>query len=716
MNVKNRKNIIIGIVILLIMCVFFLYKSTKNPVYIEYINFGEECDKAFPVADSDCTLEQEFAVPYKMFYGVGFTIGTYDRENNSRYEVTIIDKNTNKEITKFTFNSSEVKNNNVYELILDKPIKVDTTHTYSAIIKTKSKVDEKNCIGFWADEVKENLLCAGDLYYNGEKQNANLCMNVYGGNANTFGILFTFVCEIYVMTLILYIAYLYYNKKNIKNNDFVLGGLLGIIVFGLLAMFTKQSIFCDEIDNMICGMLLSKGKIIYNDYYTQHTPVAYWLCGIFALLKAGSIEQFRLIYYILMSFIYVLLYFRHKDNFGKLKMMLLPIIQVVFGIVLAKEFTMILSDNIQAICMTALVLEFLQYWKDGKLDWKRAIIISLSIFCSFGSAFVSIYSIFALFVGVLIKEIIYWKNDGKVTFSLCVKRYWKLITACLLPFVIAMIYFIATNSLMNAYEQAFRFNTEVYSYYTKFGSNKIEPFFTGIRNFIRIIPDQIYNIEKATEVTESVVRLVVDIGVLIGIVNLIKRNNKLEAITLLFFIAFGFVRCTLRGFHATAPWSTLLTICLILFDFKILNKKQCKLATFLLIILSIFVSSIYFTKGVESLFNTKKPVSLTEQRIIQNTSDGDEIFLDCFLCESTYLIYKDRLPVNRCGYILPWYMDWYEMDTIDDLREKQPKMAIYNHDMEVWKNKDFSNYIKEYMEENYEKLIDGYDSLWIKKN
>lgn len=715
MNKKNKNLILVAVIALMIICAFMLYKATKKVVYIEYIKAGQNCDDVLEMNNNDFVIEQEFTIPYKMFYGLGFAIGTYGRENNSRYEMIIMDKTTNQQIVSYEFNTSKAKDNEFYEIILDSPVEVDNTHQFSVILKAKTIVNFENGIAFYADknsEIKENT---GNLYYNNSPHDSTLCMNIYGGNSNTFWIIFTLGCEIYVVGLIVYILYLYISKKSIRQNPFVQAGLLGIVVFSMLSVFSSKINFTDEVDNIIGGMLINRGKIIYVDYYTQHTPFAYFLCAFFAIFQAGSIEQFRLMYYVLIAFAYIGLYLRHKGNFGKTKMFLLPIIQIAFGVLLTTETTMILSDNIQAICMIALTLEFLQYLKDEKLDWKRSIIVSLSIFCSFGSAFVSVYAIFAICLGVFIKEIIYWGNNKSISFKKCVNRYWKLIISCVIPFAIALVYFVATHSLVEFYEQSFKFNTEVYSYYLKngFGSNVIQPFVIGIANFIKIIPGAIESIFEKEDIITCLVKIIIDVAILIILTNMIRKKEYLKAIVIAMFISFGFTR-TNESFHSITAWAIMLTVILVYCDFHNMNTVQKTVSKVVFIIVAIFMIGSYMDKSMYFLFSKETPISALDQKVIQETSEGEEIFFDIYSNSSVYLIYKNRLPINRLGFILPWYMDWYELDTIDDLMTKRPRVVVYDEELKAWEISGYDDYLRKYLHENYEQTSET-KKVWLLK-
>ncbi len=712
MNKKQKIWIGLSSIVILILCIFMLYKATKKVTYIEYIKVGKNCEDILAMHDNNFVIEQEFKIPYQMFQGVGLAIGTYGRENNSRYEVIIMDKTANKELASFEFNTSQAKDNEFYDLMLDSAIPIDNTHQFSLIIKAKTRVNYENFVAFYADKNAEN---SENLYYNGNLYTADLCMNVYGGNTNTFWLLFTFGCEAYILALLIYILQLYKNQKSIMKNGLVQAGILGIVVFALLAVFTGMETFCDEVDNLIGGMLIQKGHILYVDYYTQHTPFAYLLCAIFSLFQAGSVMQFRFIYYVIIAFAYMGLYLRHKEHFGKGKMALLPILQIGLGLFIGKQTVMLLSDNIQAICMIALILEFLQYLKDEKLDWKRCSIVSISIFCGFTSAFVSIYAIFAVCLGVLLKEILYWMRHKSISFKNLFQRYWKLVIACAIPFVILLGYLVATHSLVAFYKQAFKFNTEVYSYYLKdgFGSNVLQPFFIGITNFVQLIPNAIQKIATGKEVVHSFMNIILEASFILILINMARKKEWIKAIILPLIVSFCFTR-TNESFHSIAAWASLLTLVLIYTDLDKMTKTQKLASQTVIAVVIICIAGNYMKYSTTYLFKKAQPITGLDQKVISETSDGEEIFYDIYSNSSVYLIYKNRFPINRLGFILPWYMDWYELDTIDDLINKRPRVVLYDEDLKAWEISGYDDYLKKYLHENYEQTEET-KKIWLLK-
>lgn len=685
-------------IIIIIVDILCLKCFSKKPVYIEYEAVGENCISSLEMTDNNFLIEQEIHIPYEMFKGISVRIGNFGRENNSRYELQVIDTTENKQIAEFEFNTSSARDDKDYELMLDSPKKIDSNHEYKVLIRAKSPVNSENGVAFYVDNYSEKDL---EFKYNGVPYNANLCMNVYGGNSNSFWTIFTLICEINFSAYIIYVGYLFIKKKNIKSNSIIQSGALGIILFSILSCFIRMETFCDEIDNMLGGMLINRGYKLYVDYKTQHTPIAYFMCAIFGIFNPTSVEQFRLIYYFIVSLLYSLLYLRHKDSFGKINMAILPIVQISFGLLLANESVTLISDNLQAISLTAMFLEFLQYLKDQKIDWKRSIIISLCICFSFGAAFVSAYAIAAIVLGVFIKEIIYWKEKKSISLLSIIKRYLKLFILCLIPFVVVLGYTIFTHSLTEMYEQAFVFNREVYSTYLSdgLGSNIFQPFFIGIRNFLQIIPNSIQNIAQNEQVLIELEKIFLGLYILIIFIKMISKKEYLKAFTAFIFISFGFTR-TSEPFHEISAWFAIIVLAIIDTDFRKINDFK-SLENFIFAIFVLISISSCFGKISEYVFKQQEPISVLEKQVIDNTEEGEKIFYDAFSYSSLYFMYKNRIPMNKLVYMLPWYFDWFELDTINELINEKPKLVIYNEEVKAWNISGYDDYFRKVLHENY---------------
>ena len=179
-----------------------------------------------------------------------------------------------------------------------------------------------------------------------------------------------------------------------------------LMCFGLLFAFRNISVFLDEYDNIVGGMTVAKGLDVYQGYYSQHTPLMYYLCAIFRLLGANGLLSFRIYFYIFLSACFTAIYIRYNKIFGKKMMILFPIILITSYSLTDMTFShMILSDQVQAIALSVLFLEWFQYLKTKVFNISNAIMLSIGIFCSIGVAFVSIYFVAIVCIAIAIMEI-----------------------------------------------------------------------------------------------------------------------------------------------------------------------------------------------------------------------------------------------------------------------------------------------------------------------
>ena len=130
------------------------------------------------------------------------------------------------------------------------------------------------------------------------------------------------------------------------------------------------------------------------------------------------------------------------------------------------------------------------------------------------------------------------------------------------------------------------------------------------------------------------------------------------------------------------------------------------------VIITIILISIYAKSVGSNLLYEQQPISEIESRIIALTNDNEKIFLNAWNMDSIYISYKTRYPVNRACYILPWYMDWYEQDTIDDLNTNNPNIVVYNPDQEVWGYKYYSNAFSTELKKNYKQFSENPEEGW----
>ena len=365
------------------------------------------------------------------------------------------------------------------------------------------------------------------------------------------------------------------------------------------------------------------------------------------MLGAGSVEQFRLSYYIFECIIWIIVYIRHKDYFGAKKMALLPIMEVIFiYCVVPIEGIRILSDSFEGLMFVLLILEFLRYYKDRTLKLDRSIIISISVWASFGAAFISVYAMF--FVGVLFicLEIAYLIKN-RIGIKGFFSRYYKLIISLIVPPILAIIYFAANDALGIAFRQFYTFNTEIYSKYTGVGSNGIiQPFGDAINNVFEFFAQNFVLIITASSSVDVVVRFVLMTFAACIIVRLLERKRVIEGIALATIAIFSASRTEgAYEFHGLAAWYMVILIVVLFVD--VLFGKKKRISKPLVVVTGIVLSSTFF---ITMVTNVLYPIQLSstpaEAEIVQISKEFEnkDIYIDASAdgCDSIYLYYKGQ--------------------------------------------------------------------------
>lgn len=709
---KGKIKYIFALIFLVVFFVIGIWCSNTKLTYLEYTNVNEKADSYIVLEENGKELRQEFIMPYGIIDSVSFQLGTFGRDNNSEWGF-VLSNSSGKVLYKDTFNAIKFEDNGYYRHKLDKRIKVNKGEKYSFTI-TANDVTALSSLAFCVSNGNNNPNTL--LTQNGEIVDSSLCFKIYGGDVDYWWHGLTLVIFLYFLIVLFRLYYDEKTNKAFREDKILMGLLLGGIVFLLRFTFANNGSFTDENDNLRGAMVIADGGVLYRDYVTQHTPVMYYLCSIFALLGADSIEQFRLPYYIFESIIWILLFFRHKDFFGQKKMYILPVLEAIcISSLVSPQGYQVFSDGFEGLMFVVLLLEFIRYYKERTLKWDRSIIISLSIWGSFGSIFVSAYALFFLAMIVTVLEIEYLIKN-KLNPKGIIVRYYRFLISLVIPPIAGIIYFKANHSLRLAVDQFYFFNRKVYPKYIGMGEKIIQPFVNGVQNFFEIISGNFNQIITASASNITILQLVL-ILLATGIVIFLICKKK-YAISLALFLTMVFSATRGYGFHGLAAWYVIVLIISIFGD-SLLEKTK-KIGMPLLGIFAIILASTYFIAVGNNILYEQESVSELENRVVEMTANGEnkDIYIDTYSCDSLYLYYKGCKPVNPATYMLPWYMDWYEKWDVDALLERKPQVVVYNEDRDTWGMTHYNNVFDNELKKNYFRLGDeGWKySVWVKKD
>lgn len=710
---KNKIFITLSTAIFIIITIAWLtglQNAFQQPDYRDGYNISISDGYLCVVNRMNQKIEQNFEVPYDdTLEGLSLQIGTFSGDSRSQWKAEISEVKTGQQIYEGVFDARDIKDNQYYN-ILSHSIEVEKNKKYILVI-SPVRLDNKWGLAFYADDKgKQGHFTGGenDASFDLAMKTCSIVDN-NGFWARIYIAAYLYVLIIFVRSWVLYKKRVPWYRDKIVQTMFLM-----LVYCFLLQGILNISPFTDENDNIRGGMLIAQGKVIYRDYITQHMPFMYYLCGIFALMGAGSIPQFRLLFYIFCAGIIGFIYFRNGEKFGKIRICLFAILHPAVMYTLHASYGLrILSDNIMALGMAVLLLEYLDYRKTFKIDLGRSLTVAAAVYVSFGCAFLSAYPISVIVIGVIITETAQFRKSGQPV-SFYVKRYRALFLSCLIPFILTAAYFLVNHTLSLAYEMAFLFNTEVYSKYNGLGSAKLEPFINGVKNYFSMI---VYTIRTiSTQYTERcVLELLILLIIAVCIGKGLRKKEYFTRVSEFLFLCLCFTRDSEMGdFHAAPFWCVALLIAFLDIGFgenqKIVEKQAFAMAA----ILGVLTYMPYIATLKENIFSDHTvEINDWERFVVTNTEEDDSILMDCFRYESLYLQYKGIDIVNTLPYFLPWYMEWYQEDTIEELRENQPVFVLYDPQSTVWDITGFMEDLRKQVDKDY--ILDEKTGIYIRK-
>lgn len=690
---------------------YFLFISNRL-TYVEtnYLSFSPD---NYITINSNTNLQQKFTMPYDLLKGISIKIGTFARDNNSKWKITVTNS-LGDLVFNESFNASEVQDGSYFIVDLERPVQVHSGEEYFLNIIPKS-VNSQTSLAFYTSAKDDAIYKDYTASVDNIDTDRVLSMAVIGGNKDVWWNFAYIVLTFFLIAF--YLRFLTIKARGLRlKDDLILRAFcLTVIILILCLPFTRSSVsvFTDEFDNIRGGTLISNGEVLYRDYVTQHTPFTYYLCGVFAAFGAKSVQQFRLCFLALYMFFCFIGYLRYSTKFGVRRMFVFPIIATVVDFTIIGVFTQqVLSDNVQRVCMSFLLLEFLLYLREHSLNWGNCIIISIAVWASISSAFISIYALFIIFIGVVIIDIRYWRNNV-VSIKRLLNHYYKLVVCLIIPPVAGITYLKMNGALGQAYFQAYLFNREVYPNYTGgFGDTILYPLYSGIQSMFTEFVNGLNKFGTENFTVAIFLEIIVFASLIAVAIRYFLTNKSLLVVYLIVFACVGATR-GITGFHSIVFWDVAVLLICLYSDFsKILFDKKFKVAV---VLFSCYMVQPSLNLYINAFNAEDSPVSYNESFIVEMTDPGEELLIDTGTMDSIYLLYKGRYPASRLTYFLPWYMDWYEGWTVEDLQSNVPSIVVWNKNSNVWGYQNFCNSFSAEVHEFYKQWPDGNSIIWIRK-
>jgi hypothetical protein len=238
-----------------------------------------------------------------------------------------------------------------------------------------------------------------------------------------------------------------------------------LLFFGVIfAMFMINGLhesYPDEFDNILGGWYILHGNPLYTTYFTHHGPTAYFLAAFVEIFSGNSFFRFRMIYSVFLFVYCLFIYWYFRKSLGAKIAGFYPLFLIFVGIGATYFWGhMLLADNISGFFIAPAVgLLIIKRLYRKAIFAGDMILISLLSFFSILCSLTYLYLVFFLYLFLLIE----FFQSNSLSF-LKLKNYLKPIAILGLPYIVFLIYLLATGSLGGYLYQNFTFNQKYYIY------------------------------------------------------------------------------------------------------------------------------------------------------------------------------------------------------------------------------------------------------------
>ena len=487
----------------------------------------------------------------------------------------------------------------------------------------------------------------------------------------------------------------------------------GILIFAFYMILQLKYVYDvwfdpDELDIYTVAFEMVKGKVLYRDIASQHMPFTYIYSAIFYILGAKQVYLQRIYYYILFAGFWTGFVFRYRKYVNKWALVLHPLLYLT--LMQVQDFsTQILSENLSIIGIEIFALEFIRFLKEKDIDTKGCILMCIGVMFTFGTSFISIFPLFFVGLGVLLTEIkwgIEKHQPQKDWWLMMIKRYFKLFGIVAIPWVIFLIYGLATKSLGSFYMDAYLINRLYYPKYNGgIGGGAAGTFLQPITDFANAFFDiKVKNIEP----TFALRWITLLTGVLYFPYRLAKKNGVISGLTMAIFA----LSCGLRGYFnyhgkvLVALISMFTMIVLVEYTYHSKDSfskaglaRKGFLATTVVLIFANYSYNInnLFTIILNSEYNHYQ----YDTDYVLTLTDEDERIWQTNMCDA--IPWASKRVTTGPSVSCPWMWEGVGVNKMDDLRKNPPRVIMFQLGYESWGHK-----MSEYAPEAYQFILDNY--------
>jgi hypothetical protein len=439
-------------------------------------------------------------------------------------------------------------------------------------------------------------------------------------------------------------------------------GLLYVTAVALL-FASRVREFADETDNLLGGLLLTRGEHLYVDYFSSHMPFAYYLSAIPARLGATSLDQFRLFSELLLvgATLVVVWAFRHS----------LPLqLLAVWATLTIFAHTLQWGEMLTASTLAGygILAAGLLFYTTPSLRFtpSQLVGLSLAMFVAAQSELVAVFPLLLLgacYVGMRIYEVI----TRETTLKEACRLTAITVLAIAVPHLLVVLAFWLSGGLSRFVYDTYQFNAAEYS---QFVMNS---------TVLGILHDweaqyRAYVLQSLQDVSGVQVCLI--LANFLATCVVFRSRGLLVAALYYLFIALTHVRN--EGAYYLCSYFSL-ALC-ITFAVDAARTRRGVGQT-LIAALAVLISLDFVVQVARTYDLSRRPIESPDAQIVTSLTRANERIFVAPYDPYVYLA-SERMPASRFSFYFPWQAidPEFEHELVSDLRDAQPPIVIFRGD------------------------------------
>ncbi len=510
-----------------------------------------------------------------------------------------------------------------------------------------------------------------------------------------------------------------YTGKDLLKNSLIALALFAVYMI-LYCFQLHYPYFSDEADVFEKGYLISRGGRLYDNLISQHMPFSYYMAAFISLFGPVSIYQFRFGFYILLSVIYIVLYFSHHKDISPAALVIMP---VFFLLQLPRHsygFSM-MSDHWQGLGIAIILLELMRYLQKKEITVSMAVWISFGVQLSFGCAFLAAYALLPIVLAVAAIQVnLYRKTqteNRKAFRKQLIRQDLILLGIILLPMVILLGYYALTGNLGNFIEGAYTLNREVYpKYLGGYGSSVLGLFSETWSYFVRTYKPVLDSFLSFTLDAQQLGLLILFVcTVAVSVYYLVHRH---VAAGLGWF--FAVMLCGVRGFNGFHGMPYLFAASLsVALVFSWCMRRMINDKIYIWGVAGVLMIALVGYEWPSQLQQVKNNLHLlfpqkNETKILLDAIlDPDDPIHVTNVTQMGYSVDYQRPQDYGSSISTPWTYEVYGEKELQALQDQKTKVVFYTPGYVLWnRNADeYGEAVANYIQNNYTRYDQS--DLWI---